>query len=186
MVKCGLLGILVVLVVACQASASASAKVNTGDKEKTNEPEPEPATSAAPAATPAAPDAPPPATECPITCVEAAGPVTLALTQAEATAANATVAPILGKMRTCSSPEEWRRFGSPIVHLRIAADGAIAEVDVDPHHGHRGSSGCYSDAAHDAKLSGSFPGRKTLRCRERCAPEKGAAPAPRKRRGRGR
>ncbi len=185
----GVLSILLLGLVALGCQASANASVNTSGEAKGDmsvngtgdESSPAPAESAAPTPDPA------PATACPISCWEAMGPVINHLTEAEAQAASAAVSPVVAKMRGCGSTDDFRRFGSPIVHLRIAPDGQIAEVDVDPHHGHytAGSTGCYTNAARDGQVTGSFPGRKVIRCREQCPHEKGTAgPRRGKRRGR--
>jgi len=182
-----LLLLLGLVALGCQASANAS--VNTGGEAKgeanvsgEGESTPPPAESAAPAA-----PEPAPANACPISCWEAMGPAINQLTQAEAQAATAAVSPVMAKMHGCSSNDDFRRFGSPIVHLRIGPDGAISEVDVDPHHGHytAGNTGCYSNAAREGQITGSFPGRKVIRCREQCPHEKGAPRSPNNISGRG-
>jgi hypothetical protein len=76
-------------------------------------------------------------------------------------------------MRTCTSPEDWRRHGSPFVNLRIGPDGSLSELGVDPHHGRE--SGCFEDAGRGAgNVSASLPGRTVVRCAERCVTQPSA------------
>jgi hypothetical protein len=131
--------------------------------------------SAPPAATPApapvaapAPTAPP-ADACPLTCFEARGSQRADVSAEEQTQLRSALEPVLFQMRGCTSPEDWRRHGSPVINLRIAPDGTLAELGVDPHHGHDG--GCFDQAGRSANVSVALPGRKVVRCAERCVRE---------------
>ena len=69
-------------------------------------------------------------------------------------------------MRQCTTDEDWRRHGSPVINLRIAPDGQLAEMGVDPHHGH--DSDCFEQVGRGANATVTLPGRKVVRCSERC------------------
>jgi hypothetical protein len=179
---------LLVLAPACHAEASIKASTNDsrdddGTATTAAPPPAEPApTSGAPAAAAAAAPASPPADACPLTCFEARGSERVNVTNEELTQLRSALEPVIGRMRGCSSAEEWRRSGSAVVNLRIAPDGTLAELGVDPHHGRE--SQCFDDAGRGASASLSLPGRKVVRCAERCvheAPKRGGG-----RRGRGR
>jgi hypothetical protein len=131
-----------------------------------------PAQPAQPKAAP--PPGPPPADACPLTCFEARGPVSASLTTEEHTQLRSALEPVLGRMRSCVSAEDWRSHGSPVIHLRIGADGSLTELGVDPEHGLESS--CFEDAARGASPGLSLPGRKAVRCVERCVRE--ARPRP--------
>jgi hypothetical protein len=159
----------------CSVNAKVRGDVNTGAgadvSTKENPPEPpaepppaspQPAQTAAPAPTQAAPVA----SACPLTCYVAAGASRLAVTDQELEGLKGALGPMLGTMRGCVSPEAWRRRGSPVLNIRVAPDGKIAEVGVDPHHDHDGD-GCFANAAQSTP-NASFPGRTTIRCAERC------------------
>ncbi|MDB4933261.1 MAG: hypothetical protein JWP87_233 [Labilithrix sp.] len=174
-----------VLAPACHAEASVKASTNDqargDDTETASAPAPAPVAPAA-AAAPAAPSTPP-ADACPLTCFEARGSERVDLTNEEVTQLRSALEPVIGRMRSCSSAEEWRRYGSAVVNLRIAPDGTLAELGVDPHHGREAQ--CFDDAGRGASPSLSLPGRKVVRCAEHCvreAPRRGSGG----RRGRGR
>lgn len=154
----------------------AEAKINASTDDSRAEPEsstpafsPAPATASAAPVTAAAPPAAPPADACPLSCYEARGSVRAELTAEELTQLRGSLEPVMSRMRSCASPEEWRRFGSATVNLRIAPDGTLAELGVDPHHGRE--SNCFDDAGRNASASVSLPGRKVVRCAERCVRE---------------
>jgi hypothetical protein len=173
-----------VALVALLAGCHAEAKINAStDESRSEAPESEPAPSApasasVTAAAPAAPSAPP-ADACPLTCFEARGSERVELTAEEITQLRTALEPTIGKMRSCSSPEDWRRYGSATVNLRLAPDGTLAELGVDPHHANQSS--CFDDAGRGATASVSLPGRKVVRCAEHCA--RPASPSPGLRRG---
>lgn len=173
---------LVALLSACHAEAKINASTDEGRTEVT-EPEPAPAPAASKPVTAAAPAAPstPPADACPLSCYEARGSERVEMTAEEMTQLRTALEPTIGRMRSCASAEEWRRHGSATVNLRIAPDGTLSELGVDPHHGQQ--SGCFDDAGRGASASVSLPGRKVVRCAERCtreAPRRGGG----RRRGR--
>lgn len=168
---------LVALLAACHVEAKVNASTDDGRAEP--EPAPAPASSAPVTAAPATPSTPP-ADACPLFCYEARGSVRAELTTEEVTQLRSALEPTMSRMRSCASADEWRRHGSATVNLRIAPDGTLSELGVDPHHG--SSSNCFDDAGRGASASVSLPGRKVVRCAERCVRE-----APRgggKRRGR--
>jgi hypothetical protein len=76
--------------------------------------------------------------------------------------------PVLGKMRACTPAEDWRRHGSPVINLRLAPDGTLKDLGVDPDHDP--DSQCF-DGSSRAGVSVSLPGRKVVRCAERCVRE---------------
>jgi hypothetical protein len=88
------------------------------------------------------------------------------MTGEEHTQLRAALEPVLGRMRACTSDEEWRRYGSPTINLRLAPDGTLAELGVDPHHGH--DSDCFDQVGRGSNASLTLPGRKVVRCAERC------------------
>jgi hypothetical protein len=91
------------------------------------------------------------------------------MTAEELTQLLTALEPTIGRMRACAGADEWRRHGSATVNLRIAPDGTLAELGVDPHHG--GQSSCFDDAGRGASTSVSLPGRHVVRCAERCVRE---------------
>ncbi len=137
-----------------------------------------PSTSASAAPAPAS--TVPPTDACPLTCNEAHGSLSLALTPEEHAQLRSSLEPMLSKMRQCVSAEEWRRRGSPVIQLRIGVDGTISEHGVDPDHDHSINSNCFEDASRSVTPSANLPGRKSVRCREHCA----HTPISRGRRGR--
>jgi hypothetical protein len=101
-------------------------------------------------------------------CYVAQGAERVDLAQTEIDQLRGGLQPILSRMEACVGPDEWRRRGSPILNLRIAPDGQVAEVGVDPHHYHA-AGGCLEQAARGSDVPGvSLPGRTTVRCYERC------------------
>jgi hypothetical protein len=164
--------------VGCHAEAKVKASTQEPEERTEN------VTTAAPtpAPAPAAPT-PPPAPRsdaCPLTCFESRGPERAVMTNEEHTQLRSALEPVLGRMRACTSDEEWRRYGSPVINLRLAPDGTLAELGVDPHHGH--DSDCFDQVGRGANASVTLPGRKVVRCSEHCARDTGD----RGRRGRGR
>ena len=152
--------------VACQANASIHA--STSDEAKTDD-----TTTSAPPTPPPQPAPPPgpvtatPANVCPLHCYEARGADRASVTNEELGQIAPAIEPALAKMRACTPPEAWRRHGSPTIHLRIEPDGVVHEVDIDPHH-HFGDYGCIEEAGRTTSIALSLPGRKAVRCAERC------------------
>lgn len=126
---------------------------------------------AAPTPAPVAAPAPsaPPADACPVTCFEANGSQRADVTAEEAAQLRSALEPVLSRMRSCTSAGDWRRHGSPVINLRIAPDGTLADLGVDPHHG--SDSACFDQAGRGANVSLALPGRKVVRCAERCVRE---------------
>jgi len=172
---------------ACHAGAEVHASTNEGVNAKgeakddsftvTEGNTPPPASSGAPAApppsaapAPAAPTAPPAGT-CPLHCYAASGADRILIGANETAQIGAAIEPALSKMRACVPAETWRRHGSPVIHLRVEPDGVVHEVDVDPHHVYEGEAECIDDSARTTAIALSLPGRKTVRCDERCVPE---------------
>jgi len=171
---------LVALLSACHAEAKINASTDEGRSEaREAEPPPAPAAEKPVTAAPSVPSTPP-AEACPLSCYEARGSERAALTAEETTQLRTALEPTIGRMRSCASPEEWRRHGSATVNLRIAPDGTLSEMGVDPHHSQESS--CFDDAGRGASASVSLPGRRVVRCQERCVRE--APPRGGKRRGR--
>lgn len=138
-------------------------------------PEPAPAaSSAAPAPTA------PPADACPLQCHEARGPVSAPLTVEETAQLRTALEPLFSRLRACAGSDGLHRRNTPVVHLRIGVDGSLTEHGVDPEHDL--SSGCFEDASRSTALSVSLPGRKAVRCAERCVVD----PGPRRDPSRGR
>lgn len=155
--------------VACQASVNA--KVNASADAKTDDtttssPPPQETSQPAPAPPPA-PATATPANVCPLQCYEARGADKASVTNEELGQIAPAIEPALAKMRACTPPDVWRRHGSPTIHLRIEPDGVVHEVDVDPHH-HFGDYACIEDAGRSTSIALSLPGRKAVRCAERC------------------
>jgi hypothetical protein len=164
------LAILAVLAVGCHAEASI--KASTSDEPRaeasaTTTPT-EAQTTAAAAPPPAAPSTPP-TDACPLHCYEARGSEAIDLRADEVTQLRSALEPVIGRMRQCVAPEEWRRHGSATVNLRIAPDGTLSELGVDP--GHGSQSTCFDDSGRGATASVSLPGHKVVRCSERCVRE---------------
>ena len=130
----------------------------------------QPQTTAAATPPPSEPSTPP-ADACPLTCYEARGSEAIDLKSEEITQLRSALEPVIGRMRQCVAPEEWRRYGSATVNLRIAPDGTLSELGVDP--GHGSQSSCFDDVGRGASASVSLPGHKVVRCAERCVHEKG-------------
>lgn len=166
------LGLYALCALACHVEGNVRA--STDDEHPATRDQPEPTTAPAPASSPPAPTTPP-TDACPLFCYEARGSVRSEMTAEEATQLRSSLEPVLGRMRTCTSADEWRRYGSPTINLRIAPDGTLAEMGVDPHHG--GSSSCFENAGNNGGATLALPGRKVVRCSERCvreSPRRGA------------
>jgi len=148
----------------CHAEVKVNASTDDTDH---SDPPAAPASTPAPvtAAAPVAPSTPP-ADACPLLCYEARGSVRGEVTAEEATQLRSSLEPVLGRMRQCTSADDWRRHGSPTINLRIAPDGTLAEMGVDPSHG--SSSSCFDDIGRNGNATLSLPGRKVVRCAERC------------------
>ena len=160
-------------------------KVKAGSDESRSDSNEAPMTVSAPASTTPAPVAAPaltapPADACPVTCFEARGSQRVDLTAEEQTQLRSALEPVLSEMRSCTSADDWRRHGSPVINLRIAPDGTLSDLGVDPHHGQDG--GCFDQAGHSANVSVALPGRKVVRCAERCLREPAIARGRRPRR----
>ena len=154
---------------ACQASAKAS--INTGkeaDEPSTfSEGSPPPAATTTATAAPApVASTPPPADACPLQCFEANGSSRVDVTADEQTQLRTALEPVLSNMRGCTSASDWRRHGSAVINLRIAPDGTLSDLGIDP--GRANDNGCFDQAANGANVSVSLPGRKVVRCAERC------------------
>lgn len=168
------LSLLALLLAACSVGchAEASIKASTSEEPKSDVSEPQapaqPQTTAATAPVASEPSAPP-ADACPLHCYEARGSETIDLRGEEITQLRSALEPVIGRMRQCVAPEEWRRHGSATVNLRIAPDGTLSELGVDP--GHGSESSCFDDVGRGASASVSLPGHKVVRCSERCVSE---------------
>lgn len=172
---------------ACHVDGSVKAGTNVNEpiddrsNDQSGTPSAAPVT-AAPVPVAAAPTAPP-ADACPLSCYETRGSEKANLAAEEITQLRTALEPVMGRMRTCTSPDDWRRHGSPVLNLRIGPDGTLNELGVDPHHGR--DAACFDNAGQSGgNVSVSLPGRKVVRCAERCVHE-AAAPGQRSR-GRGR
>lgn len=172
---------LVVVASACQVQGSVkgSANANEAREESTfsanapSSPPTAPGAGAAPA--PGIAVTAPPTDACPLTCYEAQGSQRVNVTAEEQTQLRSALEPVLGRMRGCTSPEYWRRHGSPVINLRIAPDGTLADLGVDPHHGREDRSfddrTCEGESGRGGNVSVALPGRKVVRCFERCVRE---------------
>jgi hypothetical protein len=167
--------LLFALCAACKVEGSVK---TSGDEPRSDRSEP----TTAPAPAPAGPVAPvaPPADACPLTCFEARGSERASVTNEEQAQLRTALEPVLGRMRGCTSAGDWRRHGSPVINLRLAPDGTLADLGVDPHHGH--DSACFDESGRGANVSVTLPGRKVVRCAERCGRETRETPL--RRRGR--
>jgi hypothetical protein len=152
---------------ACHVEGKINASTDDGRAEPQESPPP-PVSAVPITAAPAAPSTAP-ADACPLSCYEARGSVRAEMTAEELTQLRGALEPTIGRMRSCASADEWRRHGSATVNLRIAPDGSLAELGVDPHHGNE--STCFDDAGRGASASLSLPGRRVVRCAERCVRE---------------
>ncbi len=168
------LAIVAVLGVGCHVEGSIKASTSEEPRADFNESATAPAattqTTTAAAPPPVSAPSSPPADACPLQCYEARGSEAITLTNEEVTQLRSALEPVVGRMRQCVSPEEWRRHGSATVNLRIAPDGTLAELGVDP--GHGGQTQCFDDAGRGASASVTLPGHKVVRCAERCVREK--------------
>ena len=177
-----------VLCTACQVEGSVKGSATANESRfEANEPTTAAPASSAPNPAPVAPVAPaaavaPPADACPVSCFEARGSERVNVTAEEQGQLRTALEPVLGRMRGCTSPEEWRRHGSPVINLRIAPDGTLADLGVDPHHGRE--SACFDDSGRGASVTVSLPGRKVVRCSERCVRDVHATPRRRSSRAR--
>lgn len=161
----------VLLCAACQVEGSVKGSATANESRSESS---ETTTVAAPPAPPPpapAPTAPvaAPADACPLSCFEARGSERATMTAEEQAQLRSALEPVLGRMRGCTSAEDWRRHGSPVINLRIAPDGTLADLGVDPHHGR--DSSCFDESGRSASVSVSLPGRKVVRCSERCVRE---------------
>jgi len=176
-------GVFATIVLVLGTACHVEGNIKAGGGESRTESSDAPMTvSAPPVASPAPVAAPAPmaasADRCPVTCFEARGSQRSEVTTEEQTQLRAALEPVLVQMRACTSADDWRRHGSAVINLRIASDGTLADLGVDPHHGHDGA--CF-DQAGRANVSVVLPGRKVIRCAERCVRE---TPVTRGRRGR--
>jgi hypothetical protein len=111
----------------------------------------------------------PPADACPLSCYEARGAEKAPLTEDEIAQLRAALEPVVSRMRQCVTADEWRSHGSPMMNLRLAPDGTLADFGLDPDEARQ--SPCIEDAGRGASASVSLPNRKVVRCRERCVRE---------------
>lgn len=168
------LALVLVPLLACRVDAKVKASTSEGAEASASsdtppEPAPGPAVSSVPVAdAPEAAPAAPPAGGCPLLCFEARGPARAELTAEENAQLRTSLEPLLSRMRSCASPEEWRRLGSPTMNLRIAPDGQLAELGLDPHYA--SVSSCIYDSE-KGSTNVALPGRKVVRCAERCVRE---------------
>lgn len=181
------LSVLCLLSAACHVDGSVKAGTNVNEPvdDRSNEQGSTPAAAAAPVTAAPAPvaaaPATPPADACPLSCYETRGSEKANLAPEEIAQLRTALEPVMGRMRTCTSADDWRRHGSPVLNLRIGPDGTLSELGVDPHHGREAA--CFDNAGQGgANTSLSLPGRKVVRCSERCVRE-ASAPG---QRGRGR
>lgn len=173
----------VVLCALCAAGCEGNVKVKASTDDSNERSENVTTTAPAPAAVQPAPAAAPvtsapPADACPLVCYEARGSVRAELTPEEVAQLRSALEPVLGPMRTCAA-DDFRRHGSPMLNLRIAPDGTLADMGVDPEHGREGT--CFDNASRSGSASISLPGRKVVRCAERCVRENRVATGRRKR-----
>jgi hypothetical protein len=160
---------LISVIGACHVEAHVKGAEAEADSEETMTVSAPPRAAATPAATPretAAIVVTPSTSACPLTCFEARGSERANVTAEEQTQLRTALEPVVSRMRGCSSAEEWSRYGSPVINLRIAPDGTLADLGVDPHH--RRESSCFDDAGRGASVSLALPGRTVVRCAERC------------------
>ena len=155
---------------ACHAEANVKASTDD-DRPVRDDPQPTAAPATPAPVTAPAPPATPPTDACPLLCYEARGSVRGEMTAEETTQLRSALEPVLGRMRQCTTAEDWRRYGSATINLRIAPDGTLNELGVDPHHGQ--SSSCFDDVGRGfgSGATLSLPGRKVVRCAERCVRE---------------
>ncbi len=165
------LAVMALLAVGCHVEANVKASTSDdakfGAEGSDTSTAPAQTTTAVPTPVVAASPSTPPGDACPLHCYAARGPQAVDLTNDEVTQLRSALEPVIGRMRPCVSSEEWRQRGSATVNLRIAPDGSLADLGVDPGHGGQTSS-CFEDAGRGASASVSLPGRKVVRCAERC------------------
>lgn len=169
---------------ACHVDANVKASANANEPLTDHSDDPKAGMPAAAPVTAVAAPAPtaPPADACPLVCYAARGAEKANLTAEEVAQLRTSLEPVLGRMRTCTSPDEWRRYGSPFVNLRIGPDGSLNDLGVDAQD--RREATCFDDAGRGANVSVSLPSRQVVRCAERCAREASVAGARRGRRAR--
>ena len=157
---------LVPLAAGCHAEAHVKASTSEDTKSDFSEPaatapaQPQTTTAAAP---PPSEPSTPPADACPLTCYEARGSEAVDLRSEEITQLRSALEPVIGRMRQCVAPEEWRRHGSATVNLRIAPDGTLSELGVDP--GHGSQSSCFDDVGRGATARCRCPGTRSCAAR---------------------
>ena len=153
--------------VSAEAKASTSGEANASANAETTETTPAPASTTETAPEPAPAPAETTAGACPITCYAAQGARAVSVSPEEETQLRAALGPVFGRMRGCTEGRGFTgRLGSPTVNLRIAPDGSLSEIGVDPHHGW--AQQCMADTAHGSSPQISLPGRHDIRCREQC------------------
>lgn len=194
------------LVVGCQYNANVKASTNTGvqgDSDFSTNAASQPQMTE-PAPPPAAPAEPPPpsAPICPIACYAPSGANHNLVTAEEHAQIKAALEPAFARMHQCMEgahaeaaqydQQGYRVRGrgrghrSPVLNLRIAPDGKLEDLGVDPHHGY--DERCMDVAAREAATNLSLPGRHTVRCHEQCvvaADPRVVTPAAPRTRGRG-
>ena len=165
----------------CQGEVHVNASSDANERTEA----PPAAAAPAPAQPPPAPvTAAPPADACPLLCYEARGPFRAEMTAEEVAQLRSALEPVLGRLRACASSGEQRSqraHGTPMLNLRIAPDGTLADMGVDPGHGLEGT--CFDNAGRNASASVALPGRKVVRCAERCVRESPRVAIGRRRRG---
>lgn len=173
------------LVVGCQYNANVKASTNTGvqgDSDFSSNPQPQPQpTETAPPPQPVASEPPPSAPICPIACYAPSGANHNLVTIEEHNQIKAALEPAFARMHGCmdgsraEAPQydgqghrvrHGRGHRSPVLNLRIAPDGKLEDLGVDPHHGY--DERCMDAAAREAATNLSLPGRHTVRCHEQC------------------
>jgi hypothetical protein len=182
----------IMLCSACQVEGNANVKASGSANESSASVEenvtstPPPADSTAPAPAPA----PPTTAQCPLSCYEAQGPTRVLVREEEQTQLRTALDPVLERIHACGGSSDdsggggggyrgRRRDSSPTIHLRIAPDGTLADLGIDPSQG--GDANCLQSAARGVNPTISLPGRKAIRCVERCAHTNQAGDQPRRR-----
>lgn len=175
------------LVVGCQYNADVKASTSTGvlqanaDGDVNTSPPPQQAEPAPPPQPVASEAPPPPSQTCPIACYAPSGANHNLVTSEEHAQIKAALEPAFARMHACmdgsraEAPQydgqgyrvrrgRWHR--SPVLNLRIAPDGKLEDLGVDPHHGY--DERCMDSAAREASTNLALPGRHTIRCHEQC------------------
>lgn len=145
----------------CRAEAKINASTSDEPRQEAAA-EPAPVTAAPVAVAPVAARS----DSCPLFCYEPRGSVRAEVTAEESAQLKSALEPTFARLQQCTSPEDWRRHGSPTVNVRLAADGSFAEMGIDPHHGREGY--CFDQVGHGGSASVALPGRKVIRCSEHC------------------